>query len=251
MRDLHPGLRADYILANPPFNARAWGALALEKDPRFKFGVPPDTNANFAWVQHIIHHLAPGGLAGLVLANGSLTVGGREGEIRRKIVEADLVDGIVALPPRLFYSTAIPVCLWLLSRDKARGRDRRGKVLMIDASDLGALVDRTHLALRPEELAELAAIYHAWRGVPVSEGMSERTYEDMPGRCRAVDLATLAAHEFILAPTRHVRPAESEAPALDFAEEFAALRGQLLAQFEQAAALDREIADALSRVEVP
>lgn len=251
MRDLHPDLRADYVLANPPFNARAWGALALDHDPRFRFGTPPDQNANFAWVQHIIHHLAPGGLAGLVLANGSLTVGGREGEIRRKIVEADLVDAIVALPARLFYSTAIPVCLWLLSRDKARARDRRGQVLMIDARDLGVMVDRTHLALRPEEIAALAGLYHAWRGVPVSENMSSETYEDIPGRCRAVDLATLAGNDFVLAPMRYVRPAGADAPAPPFAHRFAELRRDLLAQIDKASALDRELADVLSRVEVP
>ncbi|MFZ6181110.1 N-6 DNA methylase [Nannocystis pusilla] len=251
MRDLHADLRADYILANPPFNARAWGATALAEDPRFCFGLPPDANANFAWVQHILYHLAPQGLAGLVLANGSLTVGGREGEIRRRIVEADLVDGIIALPARLFYSTAIPVCLWLLARDKASGRDRRGKVLMIDARDMGAMLDRTHLALRPEELAEIAGIYHAWRGAPVSEGMSQKPYVDVPGRCCAVDLPTLAEHEFILAPTRHVRPAEAANAAPDFAEQFAALRRDLLDQIDRAAALDREIADALARVEVP
>jgi type I restriction enzyme M protein len=183
--------------------------------------------------------------------DGSLTVGGREGEIRRRIVEADLVDGIVALPERLFYSTQIPVCLWLLARDKSDGRDRRGEVLMIDARNMGALVDRTHRALRPEELAELAGIYHAWRGAPVSEGMSPRTYRDIPGRCRAVDMPTLAANDFILAPTRHVQPPEAANGAPAFHEQFVALRRELLGQIDRAAALDREIAEALGRVEVP
>ncbi|HEY8375355.1 MAG TPA: N-6 DNA methylase, partial [Nannocystis sp.] len=190
------------------------------------------------------------GLAGLVLANGSLTVGGREGEIRRRIVEADLVDGIVALPARLFYSTAIPVCLWLLTRDKARPRDRRRQVLMIDARDLGVMVDRTHLALRPEEIADLAGIYHAWRGIPVSEGMSTKPYEDIPGRCRAVDLDTLARHEYILAPPRYVHQ-PTDVPAPEFADRFAELRRDLLSQVERATALDRELMELLSRVEVP
>lgn len=247
-RDLHPDLRADYVLANPPFNARAWATAALQGDPRFAFGQPPATNANFAWLQHIVHHLAPRGRAAVVLANGSLTVGGREGELRRALVEADLVDGVIALPGQLFYATAIPVCVWLL----ARGREgRRGRVLMIDARDMGEMIDRTHRALRPADIAELAAIVHAWRNDPVPEGMSERTYRDVPGRCRAVDRAALAAHDYVLAPARHVAPPDAAPQREGFAARFAALRDDLRAQLARAAALDREVAEALARVEVP
>ncbi|WP_456370801.1 N-6 DNA methylase, partial [Thermodesulfatator atlanticus] len=163
--DLHPTLKADFILANPPFNQKDWGQEALKGDVRWKFGVPPANNANFAWVQHIIHHLSPVGIAGFVLANGSLSSNqGGEGEIRKKIIEADLVDCIVALPPQLFYSTQIPACLWFIARDKSgkptKGgkplRDRRGEVLFIDARKMGVMVDRVHRELTDEEIKKIA-----------------------------------------------------------------------------------------------
>lgn len=257
LRDHHPGLRADYVLANPPFNAKDWGGGALVDDPRWGFGAPPESNANFAWVQHFIHHMAPRGLAGFVLANGPLTSGGREGEIRRRIVEADLVDCVVALPSQLFYSTAIPVSLWILARDKAdpRFRDRRGHVLMIDARHVGAMVDRTHRELRDDELAELAALYHAWRGDPVGTDTSPEPtrppYADRPGRCRSVPIAELAARGYVLAPSRYIDPAEAEAAPQAFAAAFADLRGRIQAQIARGAELDREIEAALARVEVP
>jgi type I restriction enzyme M protein len=250
-RDLHPDLRADYVLANPPFNMKAWSAVPLEVDPRFEFGKPPPQNANFAWLQHIVHHMAPRGLAAVVLANGSLTVGGREGEIRRALVDADLVDAVVALPGQLFYSTAIPVCVWLLARDKSGRRDRRGRVLLLDARDAGEMIGRTHRALRPQDIAELAAIVHAWRGDPVPEGMSEAPYQDRLGRCRAVTRDLLAAHDYNLSPARHVAPAAAPSPARDFAGEFAVLRDDLLDQLARGAALDSELTAALARIRVP
>ena len=155
------------MLANPPFNDSDWGGERLRKDVRWKFGAPPVGNANFAWVQHFIHHLAPNGLAGFVLANGSMSSQqSGEGEIRKEIVEADLVDCMVALPGQLFYSTQIPVCLWFLARDKKNGRfrDRRGETLFIDARKLGRLEDRVHRTLDPEDIAKIAGTYHAWRG---------------------------------------------------------------------------------------
>jgi type I restriction enzyme M protein len=250
-RDLHQGLRADYVLANPPFNMKAWSAVPLQYDPRFRFGDPPPQNANFAWLQHVVHHLAPRGLGAVVLANGSLTVGGREGEIRRQLLDADLVDGVVALPGQLFYSTAIPVCVWLLAGDKSGSRDRRGQLLLLDARDLGEMIGRTHRALRPQDIAELAAIVHAWRGDPVPKGMSEAPYQDVPGRCRAVTRELLAAHDDNLSPARHVAPAGAPARPLAFADEFAALRDDLLAQLARGAAIDRELAAALARIRVP
>src|SRR5213083_2937665 len=165
--DRHPDLKADYILANPPFNVSDWRGELLRDDKRWKYGMPPAGNANFAWVQHIIHHLAPAGLAGFVLANGSMSSNqSGEGEIRRSLVEGDLVDCMVALPGQLFYSTQIPACLWFLSRDRKNGkfRDRRGHVLFIDARKLGRLVDRIHRELTDEDIAKIANIYHAWRG---------------------------------------------------------------------------------------
>ncbi len=166
-RDLHPDLKADYVLANPPFNDSDWGGERLKDDKRWKFGIPPAGNANFAWVQHFIYHLAPTGLAGFVLANGSMSSNqAGEGEIRKSIIEADLVDCMVALPGQLFYSTQIPVCLWFIARDKknSRFRDRRGETLFIDARKLGTLIDRVHRELTYDDISKIADTYHAWRG---------------------------------------------------------------------------------------
>jgi type I restriction enzyme M protein len=176
--DQHPDLKADYVLANPPFNDSDWRGEQLKGDKRWRFGAPPASNANFAWVQHFIHHLAPHGLAGFVLANGSMSSNqSNEGEIRKAIIEADLVDCMVALPGQLFYSTQIPVCLWFLARAKKNGRpapgstqggrgfrDRRGETLFIDARKMGTLVDRVHRDLTDEDVAKIAGAYHAWRG---------------------------------------------------------------------------------------
>src|SRR5437870_4934716 len=164
--DLHPDLRADFILANPAFNMSDWGGERLPEDVRWKYGVPPVGNANFAWVEHMIHHLAQGGIAGFVLANGSMSSNqSGEGGVRRAIIDADLVDCMIALPGQLFYGTQIPACLWFLARTKKNGnfRDRRGQVLFVDARKLGRLVDRVHRDLTDEEIARIAATYHAWR----------------------------------------------------------------------------------------
>jgi type I restriction enzyme M protein len=188
--DRFPDLKADYILANPPFNMKEWGGERLGEDKRWKFGVPPVRNANFAWVQHIIHHLAPTGYAGFVLANGSLSNNkSGQGEIRKNIVEADLVDCIVALPDKLFYTVTNPACLWFLARDKSGRppagqkkalRDRRGEVLFIDARRMGRMVDRVHRELTDEEIQKIARTYHAWRThghpLPTGEGSRENTY---------------------------------------------------------------------------
>ena len=200
--DRHPDLKADYVLANPPFNDSDWRGDLLKDDRRWAYGVPPAGNANFAWVQHFISHLAPNGIAGFVLANGSMSSSqSGEGEIRKNIVEADLVDCMVALPGQLFYSTQIPVCLWFLARDKRNGRfrDRRGETLFIDARKLGSLVDRTHRELSDEEIARIAGVYHAWRGDP---GAAE--YADEPGFCRSATLDEIRGHGHVLTPGRYV-----------------------------------------------
>jgi len=166
-RDLHRDLKADYVIANPPFNDSDWGGERLKDDKRWKYGIPPAGNANFAWVQHFIHHLAPTGLAGFVLANGSMSSNqSGEGEIRKNIIEADLVDCMVAMPGQLFYSTQIPVCLWFIAREKKSGRfrDRRGQALFIDARKLGTIIDRVHRELTDEDIRKIADTYHAWRG---------------------------------------------------------------------------------------
>jgi type I restriction enzyme M protein len=201
-RDQFPDLKADYVLANPPFNDSDWSGEQLRDDVRWKYGVPPAGNANFAWVQHFIHHLAPSGLAGFVLANGSMSANqSGEGEIRKNIIEADLVDCMVALPGQLFYSTQIPVCLWFIARDKhdSRLRGRRGETLFIDARKMGALVDRVHRELTDEDIARIAAAYHAWRG---DSGADE--YEDMPGFCKGSTLEEIRTHKYALVPGRYV-----------------------------------------------
>lgn len=201
--DAHPGLEADFILANPPFNVSDWGGERLREDPRWKHGAPPVGNANFAWVQHFLHHLSPRGVAGFVLANGSMSsTQAGEGEIRKALVEADLVDCMVALPGQLFYSTQIPACVWVLARDKRGGgrlRARTGEVLFIDARGLGQRVDRTHRELTEAEVQRVAGAYHAWRGDPGAEA-----YADVPGFCRAATREEVAAHGYTLNPGRYV-----------------------------------------------
>jgi type I restriction enzyme M protein len=223
--DLHEGLLADYILANPPFNAREWGAERLRGDRRFRFGEPPANNANFAWVQHIVSHLSAAGTAGFILANGALSSNqGGEGEIRRALVEADLVECVVALPDRLFYSTQIPVSLWIVTGAKASAgaRRRAGETLFIDARSVGAMIDRTHRVLTDEEIARIAGIYRAFRGAG-GRGPEEEGYRDVPGFCRAVDQAEIGRHRFALVPGRFVGFARRAAEE----HELMRLRGEL------------------------
>lgn len=201
-RDLHKDLKADFILANPPFNDSDWNGEQLREDVRWKFGVPPAGNANYAWVQHFIHHLAPTGLAGFVLANGSMSSSqSGEGEIRKGIIEADLVDCMVALPGQLFYSTQIPVCLWFLARDKKNGRfrDRRGETLFIDARKLGTMIDRVQRELTVSDISKIAGTYHAWRG-----DKSAAKYADVPGFSCAAKLDDIRKHGHVLTPGRYV-----------------------------------------------
>jgi len=239
-RDLHPDLKADYILANPPFNMSDWGGERLKDDKRWKFGIPPAGNANFAWVQHFIHHLAPTGLAGFVLANGSMSSNqSGEGEIRKNIIEADLVDCMVALPGQLFYSTQIPVCLWFIARDKKnkRFRDRRGETLFIDARQLGTMVDRVHRELTEEDIRRIAATYHAWRG----DKDCRQQYEDIPGFCKAATLEDIRRHNYILTPGRYVGAAPVQEDAEPFAEKMQRLTAQLEEQFAESARLEQII----------
>jgi type I restriction enzyme M protein len=239
-RELHPDLKADYVLANPPFNDSDWGGQLLKDDKRWKHGTPPASNANFAWVQHFIHHLAPTGLAGFVLANGSMSSNqSGEGEIRKNIIEADLVDCMVALPGQLFYSTQIPVCLWFMARDKrnSRFRDRRGETLFIDARRMGTMIDRVHRELTDEDVGKIADTYHAWRG----DKDCQAKYEDVPGFCNAVALHAIRQHNHVLTPGRYVGAAEVEEDGEPFEEKMARLAQKLEEQFAESARLEAVI----------
>ncbi len=237
--DAHKDLKANFVLANPPFNDSDWKGESLREDIRWKFGVPPVGNANFAWVQHFIHHLTPTGIAGFVLANGSMSSNtSGEGEIRKNIVEADIVDCMVALPGQLFYTTMIPACLWFIARDKKTHnsfRDRRGEVLFIDARKMGVLVDRRHRELTDEEVAKIASTYHAWRG----EGKTK--YADVPGFCKSVKLEEIRKHDHILTPGRYVGAEEEEEDAEDFKEKMKRLTAELSGQFRKSKELESEI----------
>lgn len=237
--DKHPDLKADFILANPPFNISDWGGERLKEDKRWVYGVPPAGNANFGWVQHMIHHLAPNGIAGFVLANGSMSSNsGGEGEIRKAIVEADLVDCMIALPGQLFYSTQIPVCLWFLTRNKAgKGmRDRRGETLFIDARKMGTLVDRVHRELTDEDVQKITGTYHAWRG----EAEAGK-YDDVAGFCNSAKKETIEKHGFVLTPGRYVGAEEAENDEEPFPEKMARLTKQLDEQFKESARLEKVI----------
>ena len=237
-------LRFDYVLANPPFNVSDWGGDRLREDARWTFGAPPVGNANYAWLQHILWHLAPNGTAGVVLANGSMSSGQSGEDVTRKaMVEADVVDCMVSLPGQLFYSTQIPACLWFLARNKNPGgkmRDRRGEVLFIDARKLGILVDRTRKEFSTDDIDKIAAIYHAWR-----EGKS---YENVPGFCKAANLEEIRSHKHLLTPGRYVGAADIEDDDTPFPERYAALQTTLDEQFAQGDKLSATIRERLAQV---
>lgn len=234
--DLHPQLKADFIMANPPFNLSNWGQDKLKEDVRWKFGVPPSGNANYAWIQHMIHHLAPNGKIGLVLANGALssqTSG--EGEIRRRIVDADLVEGIIALPPQLFYSVTIPVTLWFISRNKAQ----KGKTLFIDARKLGHMVDRKHRDFSDEDIAKIANAFFEFQA---------GTLKDVKGFCAVAGTPTIAEQDYILTPGRYVGIEEQADDGEPFEEKMKRLTGELGEMFKQSDNLQKEIKEKLKAI---
>ena len=233
LKDELPDLKADFILANPPFNVKAWGGNQLSEDARWTFGTPPARNANFAWLQHIHHHLAPNGTAGVVLANGSMsTTTSGEGDIRRALVEADVLDCMIALPGQLFYSTQIPACLWFLTRNKNPGgnfRSRLGETLFIDARKFGHMVDRTRKELSDEDIARISDVYRTWRSTT-----SASSYKDKPGFCKAVSLEEIREHDHILTPGRYVSAAAAEDDGVPFEKRFLELKETLAEQFAEA-----------------
>jgi type I restriction enzyme M protein len=241
--DLHKDLKADYILANPPFNDSDWGGDRLREDARWKYGTPPVGNANFAWVQQFIYHLAPSGVAGFVLANGSVSSNqSNDGEIRKAIIEADLVDCIITLPGQLFYSTPIPACLWFLSRNKKNGkfRNRSRQTLFIDARKLGNLVDRIHKELPDNEISRIAQTYHAWRGEKEAG-----EYEDMLGFCKSATFEEIAFHDFVLTPGRFVGAEEVEEDNEVFEAKMVRLSDELTKLFNQDELLKKQVKSSL------
>lgn len=242
--DQHKDLRADFVLANPPFNQKKWGADRVAGDARWKYGSPPDGNANYAWIQHFIHHLAPNGRAGFILANGSLTAGGVEGEIRKAIILDDLVDCIVALPAQLFFTTGIPVCMWFLDRNKASSgeRDRRGETLFLDARAMGTKISRTQIELSEVEVAQLAGAYHAWRGTAGAE------FTSVPGFSAVADIDAIDAAGWSLSPGRFVGAPEAEEDEVAFEEKMARLRDRLADELALNDRLCTSVREAMERV---
>ena len=244
--DRFPDLKADFILANPPFNVSDWGGERLREDKRWQYGKPPVGNAKFAWVQHIVYHLAPAGAAGFVLANGSMSSNqSGEGEIRKSLIEADLVDCMIALPGQLFYSTQIPACLWFLTRDRKSGkfRDRRGHVLFIDARKMGRMVDRTHRELIDGDITRIANTYHAWRG---EKDAGE--YTDVLGFCKSATQEEVRKYGYVLTPARYVGTEAIEDDGEPFEEKMKRLAATLRQQQEKGAKLDAAISADLSEL---
>jgi len=238
--DLHKDLRANYILANPPFNMSDWGGQRLKEDVRWKYGTPPVNNANYAWIQHFIHHLAPTGVAGFVMANGSMSTSTTsEGEIRKQIIAGDLVDCMIALPGQLFYTTQIPVCLWFVTRSKKADRkrdyrDRTGQTLFIDARRMGTLVDRVHRELTDDDIDTIAGVFHAWR----NEGDN---YEDKAGWWKSTSLDEIKGHGYVLTPGRYVGAEEVADDGIPFEEKMTELSAELYQQFAKADQLEATI----------
>ena len=244
LNDAHKDLKADFILANPPFNDSDWGGELLRKDPRWKYGVPPASNANYAWLQHMIYHLSPKGIMACVLANGSLSSQtNNEGEIRKNMIEDDLVDCIVGLPKQLFYNTGIPACIWFISRKRIGNGDRKrsGEILFIDASEIGYMRDRTHREFTEDDIAKIAGTYHNWR----TKGGK---YKDIKGFCKSASLEEVRKHNYILTPGRYVGIKEEEDDGVPFEEKMKKLTAELAGQMEEEARLNEEIRRQLAEV---
>ena len=244
--DMHKDLKADFILANPPFNDSDWGGESLREDVRWKYGVPPVNSANFAWVQHFIHHLSPSGVAGFVLSNGSMSSdSSNEGEIRKNIVEADLVDCMIALPNQLFYNTPISACLWFISRDKKnhKFRDRRNHILFIDARNLGTMIDRRHKELTNEEIKKISDTYHTWRGE-----LKNKKYQDITGFCKSASLEEIRKHKYILMTGIYVGAEEEEDDPEKFEKKMKRLTFDLGKQMDEGKKLDSKIKKNLASI---
>ncbi|MBB5152888.1 class I SAM-dependent DNA methyltransferase [Saccharopolyspora phatthalungensis] len=250
-RDQHADVQMDYVMANPPFNIKHW--TRNENDPRWKYGVPPANNANYAWIQHILSKLKPNGAAGVVMANGSMSSNSNgEGAIRAQIVEADLVSCMVALPTQLFRSTGIPVCVWFFAKDKKAGDyagvDRSGEVLFIDAREMGYMIDRAERALSNDDIVRIGDTYHAWRGTR-SAAKKNLTYEDVPGFCKSATLAEIKAADYALTPGRYVGAPEVEDDGEPVDEKIQRLTKELLEAFDESARLEKVVREQLERID--
>lgn len=242
--DLHRTLKADFVMANPPFNMSDWGGHLLREDPRWKYGIPPIGNANFAWVQHMLWHLNDRGQAGIVLSNGSMSSNtGGEGSIRQNLIEGNVVSCMVALPPQLFYTTQIPVCLWFF--DKHKPHHRYGETLFIDARQMGVMVNRTQRDLTEKEILKIADTYHAWRKEGILEGWSSDEYENIAGFCYSANTEEIRGHGHVLTPGRYVGAAEVAEDGELFMEKMERLTKELFDQFEEARGLENRIRDNL------
>ena len=242
--DLHPDLKADYIIANPPFNISDWKGEQLRDDKRWKYGIPPTGNANYAWLQHFIHKLSPNGTAAIVLANGSMNSNtGNEGEIRKAMIEAGLVDCMVALPSQLFYNTMIPACLWFLAKNKTNSkfRNRSKEILFIDARNLGVMVNRKNRELASFDIDQITDTYHNWRNINGS-------YQDIAGFCKAASMEEVAENNFVLMPGRYVGTEEELEDLIPFDEKIKALTETLGAQFDETALLQKTIRENLKNI---
>jgi len=244
LNDLHKDLKADFILANPPFNDSDWSGNLLQNDPRWQYGTPPASNANYAWLQHMIYHLSPRGVMACVLANGSLSSQtNNESEIRKALVENELVDCIVALPKQLFYNTGIPACIWFISRKRTGNGDRKrtGEILFIDASEIGFMADRTHREFTDEDIAKIAGTYHEWR-------THDGKYKDIKGFCKSANIEEIAKHNFVLTPGRYVGIKDEEDDGIPFEEKIASLTKTLARQMKEEKKLDEEIKNQLKNI---
>lgn len=244
LNDQHKDLKADFVLANPPFNDSDWSGQLLQNDPRWQYGMPPASNANFAWLQHMIYHLSPKGVMACVLANGSLSSQtNNEGDIRKSLIENDLVDCIVALPKQLFYNTGIPACIWFISRKRTGNGDRKrtGEILFIDASEIGHMADKTHREFSEDDMAKVAGTYHEWR-------KRDGKYEDIKGFCKSAGVEEIVKHNFILTPGRYVGIQDEVDDGIPFAEKIAGLTTKLAEQMAEEKQLDEEIKKQLKNV---
>ena len=227
--DLHKDLKADFVLANPPFNISDWGQEKLLDDPRWKYGIPPKGNANFAWVQHMVSKLSKNGKAAVILANGSLSAGGQEEKIRKNLIETDLVDCILSMPSNLFYTVTIPCSIWILNRNKKQ----KGKTLFIDARNLGVMVTRKLRELSEEDIAKIAGTYHKFQ--------NDDGYEDIAGYCRASTIEEIKENNYVLTPGRYVGTEEQEDDGVPFEEKMKTITAELKVQFEETHKLEEEI----------